>query len=253
MATIKKKGVHWMTEEVTILLDKVDEYKPRGTNEWEAVTRAYNISRLSIESLNGRPERDVDSCKTKFKALKNVRKPTGDPSIPPDVKRAKQIQYQIESRMSAVNFDDNDAQEEDDDDQISEEEKEFEDAELQLLTASGTSSANELQTRAESPRLMSPPSVSSVANPPSASAVKRQKLDSAIEAANANIAKSKSFFQMYMAQESIRRERQDRRDEEDREERRQERIRAAEREKTHDMLMMSLLSKILDITKDKNT
>ena len=31
-----------------------------------------------------------------FKALKNVRKPTGDPSIPPAVKRAKYIQRDIE-------------------------------------------------------------------------------------------------------------------------------------------------------------
>ena len=96
--TAKKKGAHWMTDEVTMLLDKVDEIKPRGSNEWEAVARAYNISRLSAEYLTGRPERDVDSCKTKFKALKNVKKPTGDPTIPPEVKRAKQIEFILHGR-----------------------------------------------------------------------------------------------------------------------------------------------------------
>ena len=107
------------------------------------------------------------------------------------------------------------------------------------------------------------------------SVVKRQKLDAAIDAASASVAEGKSLVQVFMIQEAVRREaekeekrleregyeaekeerrlereRRERRDVEDREERRLDRLRAAERERSHDMLMMSLFAKIFDSKRD---
>ena len=45
---------------------------------------------------------DHESLRRKFKALKNVMKPTGDPTCPPDVIRAKHIQRRIEERMGVA-------------------------------------------------------------------------------------------------------------------------------------------------------
>ena len=114
--------MHWTDPETVVLLGIVETKLPRGIEEWNAVSTEYNISRLQLPALSGRPERDADSCKTKFKSLKNVRKPTGDPSIPPNVKRAKIIQCSIERKMSALNMDDDENEEveeepNDDDDQ----------------------------------------------------------------------------------------------------------------------------------------
>jgi hypothetical protein len=54
----------------------------------------------------GMPQRDHDSLKQKFKALRNTRKPTGDPFCPPHVVRAKQLQREIEARCSVEELDD---------------------------------------------------------------------------------------------------------------------------------------------------
>jgi len=44
--------------------------------------------------------------RNKFKALRSVRKPTGDPDCPPAVKRAKRIQREIEENLDVGNYDD---------------------------------------------------------------------------------------------------------------------------------------------------
>jgi hypothetical protein len=94
-------GKHWKEQEVNLLLDQILEILPCGGNEWESVSVLYNSNRLAWMS-----DRDGESCKTKFKSLKNVKKPTGDPTCPPNVKRAKRIQYQIESKISVATMDD---------------------------------------------------------------------------------------------------------------------------------------------------
>ena len=83
------------------LLNIVNELLPRGDNEWQLVTDQYNLNRPREF-----PEREKDSIRNKFKALKNVKKPTGDPTIPASVRRAKQIQRRIEDRISVETADD---------------------------------------------------------------------------------------------------------------------------------------------------
>ena len=52
--------------------------------------------------------RSSDDLRNKFKALKNVKKPTGDPTCPPDVRRAKTLQRAIETRMDVQELDSGD-------------------------------------------------------------------------------------------------------------------------------------------------
>ena len=50
--------------------------------------------------------RDADSLRTKFKALRLVKKPTGDRHCPPNVARAKRLMVSIENKMGVTDFDD---------------------------------------------------------------------------------------------------------------------------------------------------
>ena len=43
----KKKGLNWISEEIELLLNEVEKILPRGGNEWETVTKNYNIARLN--------------------------------------------------------------------------------------------------------------------------------------------------------------------------------------------------------------
>ena len=92
---------HFKEGEVDRLLNIIDERLPRGDNEWQLVADDYNTSRPREF-----PEREKDSLRNKFKTLRNVRKPTGDPTIPAAVRRAKQIQRRIEDRIAVETADD---------------------------------------------------------------------------------------------------------------------------------------------------
>jgi hypothetical protein len=63
---------------------------------WDRVADAFN-------SRNDKyaPFRDVDSIKNKWKMLKGMKKPTGDPTCPEYVKRAKRLSREIETSVSA--------------------------------------------------------------------------------------------------------------------------------------------------------
>eukprot|EP00475_Leptophrys_vorax_P027741 TRINITY_DN395_c0_g1_i5.p1 TRINITY_DN395_c0_g1~~TRINITY_DN395_c0_g1_i5.p1 ORF type:complete len:184 (-),score=37.91 TRINITY_DN395_c0_g1_i5:1502-2053(-) len=65
-------------------------------NEWELVASKFN-------SANPRKiHRDVDLLKQRFKKLHSTKKPTGDPSIPEEVKEAKRIARAIDDRAATV-------------------------------------------------------------------------------------------------------------------------------------------------------
>ncbi|RHY08250.1 hypothetical protein DYB37_009695 [Aphanomyces astaci] len=82
-----------------LLLDCIERLQPLGGNHWDTVQSQYNT--LSEPSWIAR---DSDSIRRKFKTLKNVRKPTGDPDCPVEVVRAKRINRLIESRMAVVDM-----------------------------------------------------------------------------------------------------------------------------------------------------
>ncbi|KAG1704972.1 hypothetical protein DVH05_004998 [Phytophthora capsici] len=79
------------------MLTAVEDILALGGNEWEAVAGRY-----------GREfsERDVDAIKRKSLARNNALKPTGDPSCPEEVVRAKRAYYRMESRSGVEAFED---------------------------------------------------------------------------------------------------------------------------------------------------
>lgn len=86
--------------QVDDLLDIVASKLPCGGDEWDEVGRIYNM-----RHNDGRTGEDL---KNKFKKLKNSKKPTGDPNFPPEVRKAKHIQREIEDRMSVLELNDDD-------------------------------------------------------------------------------------------------------------------------------------------------
>jgi hypothetical protein len=79
------------------MLDVIESMLPIGSEEWNKVAFEYNRIRK-----RGSSERDPDSLKRKFKSLYSIRKPTGDPTIPETVRRAKLIKREIDSRCDTV-------------------------------------------------------------------------------------------------------------------------------------------------------
>lgn len=49
-------------------------------------------------------ERDIDQIRNKFKSLKNMRKTTGEGSIPWETNEAKRIQKKIEESIAVMNI-----------------------------------------------------------------------------------------------------------------------------------------------------
>jgi hypothetical protein len=70
---------------------------------WERAMALYNKDYRPIYA----PIRDTESIRNKYKSLKNATKPTGDPTCPPEVRRAKQIASCIESGIGVFGLDDN--------------------------------------------------------------------------------------------------------------------------------------------------
>jgi hypothetical protein len=86
-----------------------------GSYMWERVEHAYNSKEERLKRhMGSMPVRDVDSIRSKWKSLKNSKKPTGDPDCPKEVRRAKRIAWDIETGTGVFNLDDDDSCSEDD-------------------------------------------------------------------------------------------------------------------------------------------
>lgn len=84
------------------MLTVVSEFLPRRVNDWLFVHKKYNEKRLLWAPYF--PERVGESIRSKFKVLKNTRKPNGDPTCPIYVREANRIQREIERRASFANL-----------------------------------------------------------------------------------------------------------------------------------------------------
>lgn len=91
-------------EDIKVLLDIVERCEPIGGNDWAYVSKQFNDYAPEIE----RPVRDIDSLRTKFDNLAKTKKPTGDPSCPPNVRRAKHIARDILGKVNAISVGDED-------------------------------------------------------------------------------------------------------------------------------------------------
>ncbi|ETV73050.1 hypothetical protein H257_12086 [Aphanomyces astaci] len=95
------RGKGWTDPEVHVMLDAVEVHLPWGPAHWDIIRETYNTS---IQANDGWPARDVDSIRRKFKVLRSIRKPTGDPMCPPTVTRAKRLQQAIEAAMGVCDL-----------------------------------------------------------------------------------------------------------------------------------------------------
>ncbi|KAE9323076.1 hypothetical protein PF008_g17453 [Phytophthora fragariae] len=90
------RGREWSAPETLYMMGLVEQILPFEANQWNAVQLQYNA-----ELPNGFAACDADSIKRKFYALKNTRKPTGDPNYPP-LTSLKLSVYIASSRVAAV-------------------------------------------------------------------------------------------------------------------------------------------------------
>jgi len=97
----RRAGVsNYTPEESNKLLDFIEEVLPLGKNHWVDVTSRY----ATWAEETGRCARDHDALMDKYRKLSYTKKPTGDPSCPSDVRRAKRIARQILSKAQAVSL-----------------------------------------------------------------------------------------------------------------------------------------------------
>jgi hypothetical protein len=81
------------------LLYSIEDVLRLGPEEWEEVAETHATYYPS-------QMRDTVSLRRKFQSLYNSRIPTGDPSCPAHVQKAKRLRYQIEHRSDASNLED---------------------------------------------------------------------------------------------------------------------------------------------------
>jgi hypothetical protein len=86
---VPKRGSNYSNDEITCLLDLIEEKKPIG-QDWKEVEEEHN-------GYYPDTQRDVDSLKRKFATLYGSKMPTGDPSCPPVVRRAKRLAAMLSS------------------------------------------------------------------------------------------------------------------------------------------------------------
>lgn len=113
-ASRKKKGgrsgaPNYSIEDIEAMLDAVEDVEPLGANQWAIVEQQFN----EWSTANERPYRDMDSLKLKFDKLASVKKPTGDPSCPANVRRAKRIAQNILGKCNAHSVGDSSSSDDD--------------------------------------------------------------------------------------------------------------------------------------------
>ena len=89
-----KRGAGYCQIEIDSLLDLLEEHLPLSTTEWERIEHLHRC-RFPAE------DRTQESLKRKFQDLYRTKAPTGDPNIPNDVRRAKEILKKMQMRTCA--------------------------------------------------------------------------------------------------------------------------------------------------------
>ncbi|CAD6936273.1 unnamed protein product, partial [Tilletia caries] len=88
--------------ELSWLFHYVEKHRPHGSNYWEKVAKDYVLRATS----KGKPPRTAASLKKKFDNLCKSVKPTGDPTCPPEVRKAKRLRRDIESEHAVESTED---------------------------------------------------------------------------------------------------------------------------------------------------
>jgi len=102
------------------MLDTIESIVPIGSGEWERVEVAHSVE---FEDK----ARTADSLKRKFRELYLKKGPTGDPTIPETVRRAKDINVMTKQKSLAC-IDCNETEKEDEEEEKEEEGEDVRDA-----------------------------------------------------------------------------------------------------------------------------
>ena len=94
-----KRGNGFSTGETESLLELLHDHLPLAKDEWEKVARLHELR-------YPRQKRNADSIRRKFSALCRTVPPTGDPTIPGDVLKAKAIRKEMTERADIGDSDD---------------------------------------------------------------------------------------------------------------------------------------------------
>ncbi|KAJ7224043.1 hypothetical protein GGX14DRAFT_331331, partial [Mycena pura] len=97
---------NYSAQELTLLLDLVEDRCPIGKKAWGAIAKDFNNK---VRGL-GRPERQEKALENKFKQLVKTKKPTGDARRPPEVLRALKIDDLINARAGTRDLSDSDVE-----------------------------------------------------------------------------------------------------------------------------------------------
>ncbi|KAF8471316.1 hypothetical protein BDZ91DRAFT_781090 [Kalaharituber pfeilii] len=82
--------------------DAIAAVMPTSPEAWEDVRARYQEYAASAN----RAERGLASLRKKWSTLINSSKPTGDPTCPPDIRRAKQLYRELQAMVEIVGLDD---------------------------------------------------------------------------------------------------------------------------------------------------
>jgi hypothetical protein len=98
----QKGSLGYTTPDCLALVNAVKMYLPLGSQEWGYVQVEFN----KYAQETGRPTREVEALKLKFRALANQTKPTGDADCPVYVREAKATQVSIDRRAHVISCND---------------------------------------------------------------------------------------------------------------------------------------------------
>ncbi len=93
-----KKGARriiFLPEEIDCMLELINKHMPLSASQWQKVVDEHTIRFFP------NTDRDVDGLRHKFNTLASKKILTGDPFIPPDVKKAKKIRNDL-SKFSGL-------------------------------------------------------------------------------------------------------------------------------------------------------
>jgi hypothetical protein len=88
------KGKNFTQAEINCMLELIEEHMPLCNSKWQQVVDEHMM-------YFPETDRNVDALRRKFNALAGQKVPTGDPFIPPDVKKAQKIRKEL-SKFSGL-------------------------------------------------------------------------------------------------------------------------------------------------------
>ncbi len=88
-------AANWTPSDVMLMLYQVDVVRPRSTIDWDNVAKRFNKDRAADS------HKSTEMIRSKFYKLSSKPVPTGNPTIPEDIRTAKWLRTQIGNSVAA--------------------------------------------------------------------------------------------------------------------------------------------------------